>query len=104
MFLSTPMRWSMRMTLMPARSMNVLESCSPSCGGRSRCHGSVYKFCRSCWYLLKPGSETQDVGRVTVQYSNATNGWTFRAAQGSSDKGDNVNWIFPPTGTVIMVR
>ena len=57
------------------------------------------------WYLLKPGSGTQDVGKVTVQYSNATNGWAFRAPVGSSDLGNNINWIFTsPKGTVFMMR
>ena len=58
------------------------------------------------WYLQKlPGSETQDVGVVTVQYSNATNGWTFRAPRGSTDNGDNVNWIFlKPAGTLFLLR
>jgi hypothetical protein len=55
------------------------------------------------WYLLKPGSGTQDVGNVTVQYSNATNGWAFRPS-GGQNLGNNVNWIFPPKGTVIMMR
>gem|GEM_PF-1076379 len=55
------------------------------------------------WYLLKPGSGTQDVGQVTVQDSNATNGWAFRPA-GGQNLGNNVNWLFPPKGTVIMMR
>jgi hypothetical protein len=55
------------------------------------------------WYLLKPGSGTQDVGQVTVQDSNATNGWAFRAS-GGQNLGHNVNWLFPPKGTVIMMR
>jgi hypothetical protein len=55
------------------------------------------------WYLLKPGSGTQDVGKVTVQYSNAGGGWAFRPA-GGQDLGNNVNWIFPPKGTVFMMR
>ncbi|MBM3889049.1 MAG: hypothetical protein FJ388_07970 [Verrucomicrobia bacterium] len=59
------------------------------------------------WYLRqRPGGVgTQDVGVVTVQDSNATNGWTFRAAKGSTDKLGNVNWIFlKPTGSLFMLR
>jgi hypothetical protein len=55
------------------------------------------------WYLLKPGSGTQDVGQVSAQDSNATNGWAFRPS-GGANLGHNVNWIFPPKGTVILLR
>ena len=74
----------------PAFSNNVtLQSTAPS----------------TWWYLLKPGAGTQDVGVVQVQDSNATNGWTFRGAVGSNNKGHNINWLFlQPKGTVIMMR
>jgi hypothetical protein len=55
------------------------------------------------WYLLKPGSGIQDVGKVWVQDSNATNGMTFRASS-SGNLGHNVNWLFAPGGTVLMLR
>jgi hypothetical protein len=55
------------------------------------------------WYLLKPGVGTQDVGKVYVQDSNATNGWTFRAAS-SGNRGHNVNWLFAPAGCVLILR
>jgi hypothetical protein len=58
----------------------------------------------SFWYLLKPGSGSRDVGRVSVQDSNATNGWTFRAPIGSTDGGHSVNWIFvKPAGTQFLL-
>jgi hypothetical protein len=44
------------------------------------------------------------VGRVTVQYSNAANGQAFRAASGSTDGGNNVNWIFPINGSLFLLR
>jgi len=57
------------------------------------------------WYLRqRPGGVgTQDVGYVVVQDSNATNGWAFRAMSGANN-GNNVNWIFPPKGTLFMLR
>ena len=57
------------------------------------------------WYLTKgtPGS-TQNVGKVYVQDSNATNGMTFAAAIGSRNLGHNVNWTFPPWGSMVLVR
>lgn len=55
------------------------------------------------WYLLKPGSGTQNVGVVTVRDSNATNGMTF-AASGGNNLGNNVNWSFPAKGTLILLR
>lgn len=57
----------------------------------------------SWWYLYKPGSGTQDVGQVSAQDSNATNGWAFRPS-GGANLGHNVNWLFPPKGTVFLLR
>jgi hypothetical protein len=57
------------------------------------------------WYLRKSGAGTQYVGRVTVQDSNATNGWTFCAPVGSVNGGHNVNWIFlSAKGTLFLLR
>jgi hypothetical protein len=60
------------------------------------------------WYLLKPGSGTQDVGWVTVQDSNAgTAGthYTFRGAKGSVNVSNNVNWRFLQySGTMFLLR
>ena len=58
------------------------------------------------WWLTKgsPGG-TQNVGRVNVQDSNASSGWTFAPTVGSSDLGNNDNWIFPPQpGTMFLLR
>jgi hypothetical protein len=55
------------------------------------------------WYLHKTGIGTQDVGIVTVRDSNATNGWTFRASAGSSDLGNNVNWLFSGGGGDVVI-
>jgi hypothetical protein len=56
------------------------------------------------WWLTKgsPGG-TQNVGRVCVQDSNATNGMTF-AASGGNNLGHNVNWTFPPKGSMFLMR
>jgi hypothetical protein len=56
------------------------------------------------WWLTKgsPGG-TQNVGKVYVQDSNATNGMTFRASN-SGNRGHNVNWLFAPGGTVLILR
>ena len=57
------------------------------------------------WYLRKPGIGTQEVGVVTVQDSNATNGWTFATPPAAVDNGHNVNWLFRAAkGMVFWVR
>jgi hypothetical protein len=61
------------------------------------------------WKLLKPSwGATQDVGVVTVQWSDAmvNTGATFRAAIGSTvSPGNTRNWMaVTPKGTVIMLR
>jgi hypothetical protein len=60
------------------------------------------------WYLQKPGSGTQDVAVVTVQDSHAgtnTLQYTFQAAKGSVNNGNNVNWRFLQYGgTMFLLR
>ena len=59
------------------------------------------------WKLFKPSwGATQDVGVVTVQWSDAMSntGATFRAAMGST-VSDSRNWTFViPKGTVFLLR
>jgi len=59
------------------------------------------------WKLFKPSwGATQDVGVVTVQWSDAmpNSGATFRAAMGST-VSDSRNWTFViPKGTVFLLR
>jgi len=56
------------------------------------------------WILTKGSTgATQNVGRVYVRDSNASAGNTFKAAGGQS-LGNNLNWIFPPGGTVFLFR
>ena len=56
------------------------------------------------WILTKGSiGATQNVGRVHVRDSNAALGNTFQAS-GGGDLGNNLNWLFPPKGTVFMLR
>jgi hypothetical protein len=56
------------------------------------------------WILTKGAtSATQDVGKVYVRDSNASLGSTFKASGGAS-LGNNDHWLFPPKGTVILMR
>jgi hypothetical protein len=52
------------------------------------------------WKLTKPGTNTNDVGPVSVKDSDASGGMTFNALLGSTNLGNNLNWTFPPTLTV----
>jgi len=56
------------------------------------------------WILTKGSvGPTQNVGKVYVRDSDAHLGNTFNASGGSS-LGNNLNWKFPPKGTVILMR
>lgn len=57
------------------------------------------------WYLtLDPAAGTQDVTRVRVQDSNATNGLTIRVeGTGSQNLEHNVNWRFPGGTASLMI-
>jgi len=66
----------------------------------TRTHGTYWKLYKPSW------GATQDVGVVTVQWSDAliSTGATFRAAVGSSVSNSR-NWVvLPPRGTLIMLR
>jgi len=60
----------------------------------------------SAWYLtldLTTGTQSL-IERVDVQDSDASGGQTIDAGVGSVDSDRNVNWQFPPPGTVVLIR
>ncbi len=58
------------------------------------------------WYLtLDLATGTQSlIQRVAVRDSNASNGQEIMITSGGSDLGNNLNWVFPPAGTLILLR
>ncbi len=58
------------------------------------------------WYLtLHRVAGTQSlIQRVAIRDSNASNGQAIMVASDGSDLGNNVNWGFPPVGTLILLR
>ncbi len=58
------------------------------------------------WRLTVPGTlivDEQPVGRVSAQDSDASAGKTIVPSSGT-DLGNNLNWIFPPAGSLFLLR
>jgi hypothetical protein len=59
----------------------------------------------AAWNLVLGAGASQDVRLVWVSDSHAGGGSTIRVqSRRSRDEGNNVNWVFPATGSLIIVR
>jgi len=56
------------------------------------------------WYLTLGEAGIQEIGSVAVRNCDASGGQTLYAGTRSTDLGGNDNWVFPSSGTLLLVR